>query len=387
MYPTNLLKRVALVAMLLTAIVALFIAYPGSTLAQGGGTSINAGDVVDGELGADGTATFSFDAQAGDLVHVQVFAFDFVPSIEIQTAGSAIATGDMSTHHAALTYVVAAPGEQTLVVSGNGATTGRFGLSLALVDSNLPAGVEIASGQSEEVALSDTAAVYRFAGDENSTLILSIRSRTAGFQPDILLLTDDGEVVAEVNSTHLSGAIFALEPGVDNYILIVSRGTFVEAASVEVSLSGGALGLVEVPDAACYVTASTRINVRAGGSLDHEVVAVMGAERYLQVIGFNPANDTWYQVQLPDGRTGWVAGDVVALINDCSALPEATYEPVPTTEGEPTTAPEGEATTEADGEPTAEPTVEPTVEATVEPTIEPTVEPTLEVTAEPTTNG
>lgn len=378
MYPSNMWQRATLAIGLIVATIALvLVAYPtGSSLAQTGGTAILVGEVVEGQLGTDGTATYTFTAEAGDVVQVSVLAFDFVPSIEVQSAGNPMAMGNqapMTGHVVQMTYVVTSTSEQTIVVRGQGATTGRFALSLALVESNLAEGTVLISGQGEQVELSAQPSVYRFSGDENSTLVLTIRSRTADFHPHILLMTDSGEVVAELNSPYLAGAILTIEPGTQNYILLINKGVFVDVASVEVSLAGGDLGLAEVPDGACYATASTRINIRSGGSTDYPIIGVLGAERYLAIVGSNPANDIWYQVQIPDGRLGWVAADVVALIGGCDNLPEVEYPPLPTAEDQPT----AEATSEATVEPTAEATAEPTMEPTVEPTLEPTLDLTL----------
>ncbi|MCI0712188.1 MAG: SH3 domain-containing protein [Chloroflexi bacterium] len=390
MYPRNSWQRIALAIGLCVTLVAIMLVGINSTdtsLAQGDSTPIAVGDVVEGQLGEDGTATYTFTAQAGDVVQISVFALDFVPTVEVQAASTPIAVREQfffSGRVAELTYLVLSEAEQSIEIRGQNTTTGQFTLSLTQVEFDLPEGTTLTSGQVQRAELATAEpAIFRFSGDEGSPLELSIRSRTDDFQPHVFLMTASGEFMAEVSSPYLSNVAFTIEAGIRDYILIVTRGAFVDVASVDVGLSGGGIGLVEVPDDTCHITASTRINVRAGASTEHGIVDVMGAERFLKVIATDPTT-TWYQVQLPDGRSGWVSSEVVALIGNCEGLPQVESPPLPTAEdggeGEPTMEP----TTEATVEPTPEGTVEPTVEITPVPTVMPTFGSTEERTPEPT---
>ncbi|WP_241236202.1 SH3 domain-containing protein [Brevibacillus marinus] len=51
-----------------------------------------------------------------------------------------------------------------------------------------------------------------------------------------------------------------------------------------------------------------KLNVRSGPGLDHAVISSVTAEMKLPVLA---EQENWFQVQLPDGQTGWVAGSFV----------------------------------------------------------------------------
>lgn len=88
-------------------------------------------------------------------------------------------------------------------------------------------------------------------------------------------------------------------------------------------------GLV-LPPSGCAVTPMGEMSViiRDGGSPAHTVIGELEKGRYLPIIGFNPANETWYAVRLSDGRTGWLSSTDSQLVNSCINLAILTYPPI-----------------------------------------------------------
>ena len=60
------------------------------------------------------------------------------------------------------------------------------------------------------------------------------------------------------------------------------------------------------------VTGETRLNVRAAPETTAEIIAKLPPGEQVVLIGRNAAGD-WLQIQLPDGRTGWVAASFIAV--------------------------------------------------------------------------
>lgn len=94
--------------------------------------------------------------------------------------------------------------------------------------------------------------------------------------------------------------------------------------------------------AAPQVIADSTVNVRSGPGLDYPVIGALSPNAPAPLIG-RAADQSWWQVQLPGGQTGWVAGSVVEARNTADvpvtqAPPpqEPTATPVP---AEPTRAP------------------------------------------------
>lgn len=87
---------------------------------------------------------------------------------------------------------------------------------------------------------------------------------------------------------------------------------------------------VTVTDAQLTITAPT-LNVRSGpNSVTASVIVKAREGEVYAVVGRN-ADNTWWQIQLDDGRTGWVFGSFVDVVNGESApiTSEDTAEPPP----------------------------------------------------------
>jgi uncharacterized protein YgiM (DUF1202 family) len=79
------------------------------------------------------------------------------------------------------------------------------------------------------------------------------------------------------------------------------------------------------------VNTGSAINVRGGAGTSFGVVTALNVDVQARIIGESVAVDgeLWYQIRLPDGTEGWVAG----FLLDLDEVPENTLE----------TAPEGDA--------------------------------------------
>jgi hypothetical protein len=61
------------------------------------------------------------------------------------------------------------------------------------------------------------------------------------------------------------------------------------------------------------IVTGDRVNIREGDSTDFDVVATIEPTTVLEVIGANN-DESWYNVRLPDGRTGWVAAFLIEIV-------------------------------------------------------------------------
>jgi uncharacterized protein YgiM (DUF1202 family) len=106
------------------------------------------------------------------------------------------------------------------------------------------------------------------------------------------------------------------------------------------------------------VRATLSMNVRSGPDTSYEIVDLFDDEEELVVVGKNEAGD-WWQVELDDGRLGWVYGQLVEQVGSFDAIavaanipplpaPTATPEPAPVVEAEPAPAEAEEAAPAAD---------------------------------------
>lgn len=84
-------------------------------------------------------------------------------------------------------------------------------------------------------------------------------------------------------------------------------------------------------------TALRNANVRKGDGTNYEVVGGLDQGDSAAIIGLSALGTGWYQIQLPDGRIGWVAPSVVDVSGNLALVPRVspplppTATPVPVT--------------------------------------------------------
>jgi len=259
------------IGLTLLALVAGIIYLPQVSLAQDDGTNLSYGDVVEGVLG-NGSATYSFTAEAGDVVEIHVLAFDFVPTVDLQNAdGSSVLAGEMTAAErqvAMINWVAVNSGDYQIVITGTAPADGHFALSLEQTG-RFAEGTELASGQTftPEVMVP---VVYQFSGDPANALVLTVRSTTEGYRPLLMLYNDEGETLADVHAPFALTTVYVIEPGDQNYLLVIQKGDFEGTATVEVSLSGGDEGST---DATAEGTAEATMEGTAEPTIDMTTTA------------------------------------------------------------------------------------------------------------------
>jgi hypothetical protein len=86
-------------------------------------------------------------------------------------------------------------------------------------------------------------------------------------------------------------------------------------------------------------------NVRTGDSTLYPPIAALFQGDTVPIIALSTTGSTWYQIQLPDGRRGWISGSTIQIEGSLSGLPRIAPPPVPVT---PTPIPPTAIPTQAD---------------------------------------
>jgi len=94
-----------------------------------------------------------------------------------------------------------------------------------------------------------------------------------------------------------------------------------------------------------YVTARLNVNVRAGDSTSYRRITVLLRDQSASIIGINTRR-TWYQVQLTNGRIGWVGSSVVTVTGDLTNVPVVASPALTTSTAVSTPAPTNPASTQ-----------------------------------------
>ncbi len=89
--------------------------------------------------------------------------------------------------------------------------------------------------------------------------------------------------------------------------------------------------LTPQPDLPNVTVKGTRVNIRSGPGTNYAVIQTLDQDETAPATGFN-SGQTWVQIQLPNGTTGWVSADLVDIdssdeiptITDLSPAPVAT---------------------------------------------------------------
>jgi len=69
-----------------------------------------------------------------------------------------------------------------------------------------------------------------------------------------------------------------------------------------------------------YVTAKVNANVRAGDGTSYRRITVLSTNQSASIIGIN-SRRSWYQIQLTNGRIGWIGSSVVTVTGDLTNVP------------------------------------------------------------------
>lgn len=77
-------------------------------------------------------------------------------------------------------------------------------------------------------------------------------------------------------------------------------------------------------------TALTNANVRAGDSTAYDVVGSLQAGQTVPVVGISSSGSGWYQIELPNGRRGFVAPSTVQVSGNVALVPRVAPPATPT---------------------------------------------------------
>lgn len=72
-------------------------------------------------------------------------------------------------------------------------------------------------------------------------------------------------------------------------------------------------------------------NVRTGDSTLYPPIAALFRGDSVPIIALSTTGSRWYQIQLPDGRLGWIAGSTIDITGDLRGVPFVSPPPVPVT--------------------------------------------------------
>jgi len=104
------------------------------------------------------------------------------------------------------------------------------------------------------------------------------------------------------------------------------------------------------------VNGTKPINIRSGDSADFGVLTSLAPGSTVKVLGISRVHNDWFQIQLIDGRKGWVSAKLMTIAGDLATVPFVTPPPRPLktrTPVAPTPKPGTNGGNNTGGEPTA----------------------------------
>lgn len=404
MFAERFSHKTALTIVLL--VIALFSLSVLPSTAQTG-TPIQFGTVVTGNLAQGSTATFTFTANAGDLVAARVIGITPGMDPNITLFGPQQETlvmndndlVDFPTTTAAFVFRVAVTGTYTIAVSG---TPGDFLLALdalpmppfSLIELDLPVQVTL--------PIPNNVQVFAFNTDPFANTTVRIDANPSDVDAFVTIRDGSGRVAASLQG-NVDNACISFGPSDELHELRITVSP--EAAgTIDVSLGRGPCEIGAAPETftpttaqiqpiaiegVCAATSLNNMNIRSGPGTQFPVVAFWFARTPIQVVGTSQ-DGLWLVVQTAAFQ-GWIAAPLVAVVGPCDQLPVVpapalpattptpgfpmmTATPMATTEG---MTPTVEVTAPVDTTPVTTPGITPTVAT---PEVTPTVEVTPEVT-------
>ena len=392
--------------------------------------TLTPGTAVTGNVPSQGaTVSFTFTANAGDLVDVGVFAITPGMDPNLTLLGPQQETlvtndndlSDLPTTNAGLAFRVAVTGTYTVVVGG---TPGDFLLTLTLLPTPTFTVLDLDVPATVNLPFTDGATTQVFAFNTDPFFATSVLINTVPFDVDAFVTVRDssGRAAATLRGS-LENACVSFAPS-DELLELRITASPALAGTITVTLGRGPCQLgpapqnppppvatLQIPPATiegvCAANTIFNLNVRTGPGLQFPVIVIAFARQPLQVVG-RSEDGQWLAVQI-GGLQGWIAAPVVLLVGPCDQLTVLQAPPIPSitpTPGLPLVTPTPMATTGSEtptvmattgsetpaaptetveGQPSPTNTITgaaPTVGATTTPdlTLEPTEELTPEVT-------
>ncbi|MBI1280892.1 MAG: protein kinase [Anaerolineaceae bacterium] len=82
-------------------------------------------------------------------------------------------------------------------------------------------------------------------------------------------------------------------------------------------------------DVNATVNGNSSINIRTGDSVDFGVLTSLRPGETVKVIGISRAHNDWFQIELSDGRKGWVAARLLKVVGNLATVPFVNPPPRP----------------------------------------------------------
>ncbi len=352
----------SLTTLLVFAIVALIVNSSLSTTYAQDGQRLGYGENLIGQVSGPEGSLFFFEGKAGDVAQIEVLGVGFAPSIALldgtRTVVLQVNDNLALEQTALLEHTLVSDGTYFIQIRAANGLTGQFAITLIKGERQLPPGVPLAAGPAVQgtVSSADLPVVFDFSTNPTEVSNLRIQSLTPGYSPVITILSQTNETIATLNNPRLLGTTLVLAPGQESLKLVIDLGGAIGPAQVEVQLtygsgtsnsSGGSApagteepaggsGQAVLPTSGQCVLATLEnnaVNVRSGPSTDFPILVTISPQSTYPVIGRN--NDsTWFLITYGGGSNqGWVSASVTRLGGNCTAIPVATFAPLPTTSG------------------------------------------------------
>lgn len=200
-------------------------------------------DVVTDSLASGETFEYNFSANAGDMYTFTAIATsgDFDPILRIYDNESGqflVGNDDHGSTDLDLNYydsriqryIFQESGDFVLTLNGYSTTSGRFELTVEPVMSDAPLG----NGSEEVVSNSITSNgifTYEFTAQAGDIISLTARALTSNFDVSLVLISPDGELIADNDDHGTADANLSLRDAHINNFIITESGTY----TVEVS--------------------------------------------------------------------------------------------------------------------------------------------------------
>lgn len=283
--------------------------------------------------------SYSLVTRAGDILDVEIrrVTGDIVPQFTVlrgtQSIGIwyAYAHGSVGDDLAGGQIHFDENGEYTIQVTSRDAanTAGTFVL---LVSPTVPP-TPLAVGQNLQAdVVGGETKVFVFKSIVESPLLASVELQSDAPGLVVRLKNTRNDVLGSFQSPIQQGQ-FNIAQGQKDYVLEVLNGSTVGTIQFTVNLTSlttaspgveiGPNGLPIMPNSGDCIVAtrsSAPVNIRPEPSQNKPAFSVISPTKVYTVTARN-ADNTWYQIQDDNQRTGWVAAIVTRLGGNCESLP------------------------------------------------------------------
>ncbi len=287
-------------------------------------------------------AIFTFQGNEGDQVTVQ--GISITPGLDLTAtiqSGAEILINSTSDPYAVSAddvradVILPSTGTYLVLITSASGSTGDFLLKLAgqpiaekTIITGIPADVPINAGETS---------YYSYTGTADETVILNLVAQS----PDLQFLAVVRNNTGQIQTTSSGASAIISLVGEGPYEIALSGITETMTGVVNVDLADISPQPEPTQDAvptddttdpppplvteevvvdtgACFISATSFVNIRSGPSTDDAVITQTTPGQAYAVVS---VSGDWYQIDVPNVGTGWVSSTVVTTTGDCSAVP------------------------------------------------------------------